>query len=84
MIQKYIYKFIFRKLKVKNIIVVNREVYLNQIISAKSCKIKVVELQQGITRTSISNDTRLPDDKINPEFFLYLDLFGLTINLEHQ
>ena len=86
LIQKYIYKFIFRKLKVKNIIVVNREVYLNQIISAKSCKIKVFELQHGITRTSTPNYTGPYDDKIDPDFFLVFgsfwinDKFGVPIN----
>lgn len=69
-IDEKIYLNIYKYLGIKNVLLVSREIYFNQIIPAKKNNIKIFELQHGITRTQTPYYTGHFQSSIDPDSFL--------------
>ena len=66
---KFAAEIIFRCLKSKNLVVVNRDNYLPYLLTAKQCNMRIIELQHGVTHGANPLYSGPYDGTIDPDYF---------------
>jgi len=72
------YKLIFRVSNVKRIFVVNKDIFISQIIAAKQLGITVYEFQHGATSGPTALYTGSYNSKVDPDYFLTFGSFWVN------
>jgi len=75
LVEVSLYNFLYKRLKVKKIFVVNREINLAAIFAAKKQEIISSELQHGITLGPVLLYSTLYDPFLDPDYFLTFGKF---------
>lgn len=68
-IQKKIYAIIFKRLEAKSIVGVSRVTFIPQSLAAKQLKVKVIEVQHGITQGWTNLYSGYNNPRVDPDFF---------------
>lgn len=68
-VQKKIYAIIFKKLNIRSIVGVSRVTFIPQSLAAKQLKIKVIEIQHGITQGLTNLYSGYNNLVVDPDFF---------------